>query len=217
MPDVTVAVVLFDALHNMLHGIDLIGPHDHELLLALDEHHVAADRLAEGALHEEALCEVVEVGDFVVEFVRKFIDGQETLVGVEGEMSGVVVGEVVGAVAIADDEELHEAQECLRVAIARIVLVFDDLLHGAAWADAKGLQLYLHAGHAIDEDEHIVAVVAVVCVDAELVDDLEVVFAPVLEIDQGVVQRRTVVAGEGINAAQGLGGGEDIVRDNFIE
>jgi hypothetical protein len=60
-------------------------------------------------------------------------------------------------------------------------------------------------------------VVAVVRVDAELVDDLEVVFAPVLDVDQGVVQRRAVVAGEAVDAAQGLGSGEDIRRDDLIQ
>lgn len=53
--------------------------------------------------------------------------------------------------------------------------------------------------------------------DTELVDDLEGVFAPVLEVDEGVVQRRAVVAGEGIDAAQGLGSGEDIGGNDFIE
>jgi hypothetical protein len=83
--------------------------------------------------------------------------------------------------------------------------------------DAEGLQLDLHTGHAIDEQDDVVAVVAVVRVDAELVDDLEVVFAPVLDVDQGVVQRRAVVAGEGVDAAQGLGGGEDIRGDDLIQ
>jgi hypothetical protein len=60
-------------------------------------------------------------------------------------------------------------------------------------------------------------VVAVVRVDAELVDDLEVVFAPVPDVDQRVVQRRTVVAGEAVDIAEGLRGGEDIGRDDLIE
>ena len=59
--------------------------------------------------------------------------------------------------------------------------------------------------------------VAVVGVDAELVDDLEGVFAPVLDVDQGVVQRRTVFAGEGVDAAHGAGGGEDIGGDDFVQ
>jgi hypothetical protein len=60
-------------------------------------------------------------------------------------------------------------------------------------------------------------VVAVVGVDAELVDDLEVVLAPVLEVDEAVIQRRAVVTGEGIDAAQGLGSGEDIRCNDLIE
>ena len=58
---------------------------------------------------------------------------------------------------------------------------------------------------------------AVVGVDAELIDDLVVVFAPVLDVDEGVVQRRAVVASEAVHAAQGLGSGEDIRRDDLVE
>jgi hypothetical protein len=114
------------------------------------------------------------VGDLLVILVGELVDGQEALVGIESEVAGVVVGEVVGAVAVADDEELDEAEQRLGVAVAGVVLVFDDLLHGAARVDAEGLQLDLHAGHAVDEQDDVVAVVAVVGVDAELVDDLEV-------------------------------------------
>ena len=46
--------------------------------------------------------------------------------------------------------------------------------------------------------------VAVVRVDAELVDDLEGVFAPVLDVDQGVVQRRAVIAGEAVDCCGGF-------------
>jgi hypothetical protein len=60
-------------------------------------------------------------------------------------------------------------------------------------------------------------VVAVVGVDAQLVDDLEAVLAPVLDVHQGVVQRCAVVPSEGIDAAQGLGSGKDIRGDDFIQ
>ena len=102
------------------------------------------------------------------------------------------------SVAVADDEELHEAQERARVAVAGVVLVFDDLLHGAAGVDAEGLELDLRGGDAVDEQDDVVAVVAVVGVDAELADDFEGVFAPVVDIDERVVQRRAVVAGEAV-------------------
>ena len=103
------------------------------------------------------------------------------------------------------------------LSVAGVVLVFDDLLHGPARINGQGLQLDLHAGHAVDEQEDIVAVVAVVSVDAELVDDLEGVFAPVPDVDQGVVQRRAVVAGEAAPLAEGAGGGEDIRADDFLQ
>ena len=74
-----------------------------------------------------------------------------------------------------------------------------------------------YAGHAIDEDEHIVAVVAVVRVNTKLVDDLEGVFAPVLDIDERVVQRCAVIACEGVDLADGLGSSEDIGGDDLVE
>jgi hypothetical protein len=60
-------------------------------------------------------------------------------------------------------------------------------------------------------------VVAVIGVSAQLVDDLEGVFIPVLDVDQGEVQRRAIVAGEAVALAQGARAGEDIGRDDFIE
>jgi hypothetical protein len=62
---------------------------------------------------EEAFREGIEVGDLLVLLVRELVDGQEALVGVEGEVAGVVVREIDGAVAIADDEELEEAKRVL--------------------------------------------------------------------------------------------------------
>ena len=217
VPDEAVAAVFVDAGDEVLHRIDLIRTHHQQLLLARDQHHVAADGGAKGAFHEEGRGEVIEVGDLLVRLVGELVDGQKSLLGIEGEVAGVVVREVVSAVAIADDEELQEAEECLRVAVAGVVLVIDDLLHGPARLDAEGLQLDLRDGHPIDEEEHVVAVVAVVSVDAELIDDLVGVFAPVADVDESVIQRRTVIAGEGIDLAQGLCRRVDIGRDDLVE
>jgi hypothetical protein len=97
------------------------------------------------------------------------------------------------------------------------VLLFDDLFHGPAWIHGQGFHLDLHTGHAVDVDENVVAVVAVVGVDAQLVDDFEVVLAPVFDVHQCVVERRAVVAGEDVDAAQGLGCGVDIGGDDFVQ
>ncbi len=217
VPDVAVAAVLVDALDDGLDGIDLVGAHHQQLLLAGDQHHVAADHLAQGALGEEVLGEAVQMGDLVVVFVGELVERQEALVGVKAEVAAVVVGEVPGIAAVADDEELQEAQQGLAVAVAGVVLVIDDLLHGPARADGEGFQLDLHHRHAVDEQDHVIAVVAVVGVDAELVDHLEAVLAPVLDVDQGVVERRAVVALEVVALAQVLGGGEDVRGDDLIQ
>jgi hypothetical protein len=98
-----------------------------------------------------------------------------------------------------------------------VVLVLDDLLHGTARADGEGLEFNLDDGDAIDEDDDVVAVVAVVGIDAELVNDLEVVLAPVPDVDEGVGKRGAVVAGEVALLAQDAGGGEDVGGDQFVE
>ena len=122
------------------------------------------------------------MGDFAVVFTGELIDGQEALIGVEGEVAAVVVGEVVGAVAVADDIKLHKAEQRFGVAVARVTLVFDDLLHGPSGIDAKAFEFNLHHRHTVDQQDHIKTMVAVVRIDAELVDDLEVIFAPILEV-----------------------------------
>jgi hypothetical protein len=173
--------------------------------------------LAQGAFGQKLVGKLVELGDLFVGLVRKLVDGQKPLVRIERKVPGVVVGEVVGVGAVADDEELQKAQQRFGVAVAGVVFVVNDLLHGPAGVDAQRFQLDLHARHAVDEDEHVVPVVAVVGVDAQLVDHLEGVLAPVFEVDQGVVQRRAVFAGEGVDAAQGFGGGEYVGGDDFVQ
>ena len=151
-------------------------------MLSRQQHHVAGDGAAEVALFQEAGSELIEVGDFAVVFIGELIDGQELLIGVEGEVAAVVVGEVVGAVAVTDDIKLHEAEQRFGVAVARVALVFDDLLHRPSWIDAKAFEFNLHHRHTVDQQDHVKTMVAVVRIDAELVDDLEVIFAPILEV-----------------------------------
>ena len=201
VPDVAIAVIFVNALHDVLYRIDLVRPHDHELLLARQQHHVTADGAAKVALFQEGVSELVELGDLAVALIGKFVDRQKALIGIEGKMAGVVVGKVVAAVAVADNEQLQKAQQRVAVAIATVLLVLDDLLHGPARIDAQGFQLDLHTGDTVDEDENVVAVMAVVGVDAKLVDDFEVVLAPVLDVHQGEIQLRAVVTFEAVDVA----------------
>ncbi len=217
VPDIAVAAILVNAIHDGLDRVDLIRTHHHQLLLAGNQHHVAADHLTQGAFGKEGLRKAVEMRDLLVVLGGELIDGQKALVGIEAEMAAVVVGEIPGIASIADDEKLHEAKQRLGIAVAGVVLVVDNLLHGPARADAEGFQLDLHHRHAVDEQDDVVTLVAVVGIDAELVDDFKRVFAPVLDVDQGVVQRRAIIAGEAVALAEGFGGGEDIRGDDFLE
>ena len=139
VPDVAVAAVLVDAVDHGFDCVDLVRAHHQEPLLARDEDHVLADHLAERALGEEPIGEVVEVDNLGVVLGRELVDRKEPLVSVEGEMPRVVVGEVPRVRAVADDEELDEAQERLGVSVTGVVLVVDDLLHRPPWADPERL------------------------------------------------------------------------------
>ena len=74
VPDVAVAAVLTDAVHDGFDGVDLVGAHHQELLLAGDENHIAANHSAECALSEELLSEIVEVCDFLVVYIGILVD-----------------------------------------------------------------------------------------------------------------------------------------------
>src|SRR6185312_1080084 len=73
VPDVTVAKILVDALDDVLDGVDLVGPHHQQLLLAGNEDHVAADRLSKRALREKRISEAVDALDLRVVRSRVFV------------------------------------------------------------------------------------------------------------------------------------------------
>ena len=98
-----------------------------------------------------------------------------------------------------------------------VVLVVDDLLHRPPGADSKRLEFDLNDGDAVDQEYDVVAVMAVVRVNAELIDDLEVVLAPVLDVDEGVVERRPVVTDERFPVPERTSGFVHIRCDDLVE
>ena len=206
VPDVAIPSVLVNAVHNGLHGIDLIGPHHQEFLFARDQDHVAADHLSQGALGQKSLGEVVQLGYWGIVHGCELIQGQKTLIGVESKVATVVVGEVPGLAAVADDEQLQETEQGLGVAVAGIVLVLDDLLDGPTRADGQGLEFNLDHGHAIKQKDHVITMMTVVGIDPQLVDHFKSVLAPVLDVDEGVVERCPIVPLEAVALSEHPGG-----------
>src|ERR1700730_14241411 len=73
-----------------------------------------------------------------------------------------------------------------------------------------------HSVHTSRHPFNLRHVIVAIRIDAELIDDLERILAPVLDVDEGVVQRRTVIANEAVALAKCAGGGEDIGRDDLV-
>ncbi len=121
----------------------------------------------------------------------------------------------LGAVALVEDEDDGFVTQRVQHLLVSGLVVLLPLLVALAGFIQRQSEL-LDGGDDDLVGIVLVTVVAVVGVDADLVDDLEGVLTPVLEVDEGVVQRRAVVAGEGVDLLQGLGGGEDIQADNFV-
>ena len=76
---------------------------------------------------------------------------------------------------------------------------------------------FLNDGDAVDQEYDVVSVMAVVRIDAELIDDLELVLAPVLDVNEGVVERRAVVADERFPVPEGACGFVHVGCDDLIK
>lgn len=48
-------------------------------------------------------------------------------------------------------------------------------------------------------------------------DHLEVVFAPLFDVNQGEVEWGAVISDERVDGTEGLGGSEDVGGDDFVE
>ena len=87
---------------------------------------------------------------FVVPFIGPSINRKIFFVGVEVKMLIVIIGEVIGILLIADDENLHEAKEGIGISVSNVIFIVNDLLQCPARAYIKILQLYLNNRQAID-------------------------------------------------------------------
>src|SRR5690606_9833743 len=108
------------------YGIDLVGAHNEHFLLALYQHHIAADQLTQGAFGQEVIRKVVQMSNFLIAAVGVLINRQKALIGIEAEVLFAVISEIARIVTITDDKQLHEAQQSIGVAVASIVFILND-------------------------------------------------------------------------------------------
>ena len=94
----------------------------------------------------------------------------------------VIIGKVARAALVTDNKQLQKTEQCIGVAIARVVFVINDLLHGFARHDLKRFKLYLHHWQAVYQQNDVITMMAVVGVNTELIDDFKLVFAPIFDV-----------------------------------
>ncbi len=128
----------------------------------------------------------------------------------------MVIGKIPCIALIADNEELYKAEQRIGIAVTWVVFIVDDLLHGTARADIQCFEFNLYNRYAIEQQNNIIAVMAVLRIDAQLIDHLKGIFAPVLDIDQSIVERGAIFTLEAVALAQDFGGSKHIRTDDLI-
>lgn len=131
-------------------------------------------------------------------------------------MPDMIIGKIKRISPVADDKKLDKAQQGVGIAVAGIVFILDDLLHSTPGACIQCFELDLHDGHAVDEQDYIISVVAVGGIYPKLVDYFKIIFAPLFNIDKGVLQRCTIFPLKCIAFAQQFGSSENIRKNDFI-
>ena len=99
----------------------------------------------------------------------------------------VIVSKIIGIVLIADNEHLHKTQQRISVAVADIIFVVYNLLHSAARANIQSLQFNLHHRQTIDKQNNIIPLETIPSVDAQLVNHLIIVFAPIFYVYEHIL------------------------------
>ena len=197
-----------DPPQDRLRGSDLVGPHDHELVLD-GEDAVAGEHRQQRVFGEERPREVHEVGDRVIGGVgppRRELEGlggsgldlapARLVLSDLGQAHGV--GVVLGVGAVRDDEDLHVAEEP-SPRPEGVALVAADLVEGVADGDSAPFEFDVDQGQSVDQDRHVVAVRARGGCGLVLVDDLQRVAVHVLFVNKVDVLRLTVVADQALD------------------
>jgi len=74
----------------------------------------------------------------------------------------VIICKIISISLIANDKQLNKTEQGLHVAIAWIIFVIHDLLHGSPRTDIIGFQFDLNNRNTVDKQNNIVTMVAVI-------------------------------------------------------
>ena len=77
-----------------------------------------------------------------------------------------IVGKVIGIGSVAHDKQLHIAKQRVAVTITGFIFIINDLLHSLTGRDAYVFQFNLHNRQPIDQQNNVIPLMAVFCIDA---------------------------------------------------
>ena len=199
MPNIAVTTIFVDTVYDGLYSINLIRTHHQYLLFTGNKYHIAANHLTQLTFCQKDIREVIKVSYLLVLLVCPLIDRQIVLGSIEIEVSSIVVSKIIGVCSVADNKHLHEAEQRIGISITYIILIVNYLLHSTTRAYIKRLQFYLNKGQSINQQYDIITMRTITGVHSQLIDDFVVILAPVLDIDQCILKRRTIFTHKRIN------------------
>ena len=144
MPDIPIATVFLYAVDDFFDGINLVWAHYQQLLFAGNKYHITTDDFAKFTLGKEILSKGDQTcyGDVI--FPCPVIYRKESLFGIKIKMLVVVVRKVVGVGHVAYNEQLNIAKQGVRVAIASVTLIVNNLLDSSTRTYVKRFELHLN-------------------------------------------------------------------------
>ena len=114
----------------------------------------------------------------------QLVNGQKLFISIsiKTEMSIVVICKVVGINTVAYNKQLHKAKQRIGIAVSRVAFVVHNLLHGSAWAYFQTFQFNLNNGNAVNQQNHIIAMIAVFSIYPKLIDNFIIILTPVFDV-----------------------------------
>jgi len=103
-----------------------------------------------------------------------------------------IIGKIIGFIAVANNKQLHKTHQGIAISVSRIIFIIHDLLHCLSWGNVNFFQLNLHHRQSINQQNNIIPMIAILGIDAQLIDNFIIVFAPIFYVYKGIMQWRPI-------------------------